>query len=110
MKTGNPVSAYYISGVWLEGGQVTHYAVHRFTNPGVSGITKATKEDVIKVFESRGLPFYTWEWDYQMGYFQKGERIILHEVFNSKILWTVSRNDSRKNLKHLISYSWMGDE
>ncbi|WP_298154088.1 hypothetical protein [Flavobacterium sp.] len=107
MQKGKPKSAYLISGVWRDYGQVTHYAVHELYDPGVSGIRKFSKEKTIELVISSGLPFYTWEWNYDKGHFEMGEAI--HAV-HDHYLWTTSKNEMHKSLGHLISYSWLPDE
>lgn len=107
MKTMNPLSAYFISGVWYDQGMVSHYALHLFHNPGISVGKKHTKDEVIAIVENSGLPVYVCGWDYKEGRFKTGERVICYNGQNGKFLWTESKNESRKNLQHLIKYNWI---
>ena len=100
-------TAYYISGVWRDhAGQVSHYAVHKFLDPGIGGCRKYSKEDVIKVVEAGIKPFYVMGWHYPSGKFIRGERVIIHNAYNGKMLWTEKMENHKKNLKHLIAIDW----
>jgi len=107
MKTPPPFTDYLISGVWMDyKGQVSHYAVHQHLNPGVSGAVKYSREETINLVETSVKPFHVWGWDYKTGRFLKGEKIIIYEGRNGKLLWTAKMEDKKKDLKHLINLDW----
>lgn len=107
MITPPEFTAYLISGIWYDPkGEVSHYAVHKFLNPGVGGCRKLEKSTVIDLVEMSGKPFYIMGWDYNTGKFRQGQQIILVNNQTGKYLWTITKEQRTKNLKHLINVSW----
>lgn len=107
MKTPPPFTAYYISGIWTDyKNQVSHYSVHRFLNPGVSGGKKVSIEEVIDLMGKTTRPFYVFGWDYKSGQFRQGEQIFVFDGYHGKMLWTAKKEERTKNLTHLIKLNW----
>ena len=102
-------TAYLISGIWTDdSGKVSHYAVHQFLNPGVGGCRKMTVTIVHDLILMSGKPFYVMGWDYKVGKFKRGQKVILMNPLGKKYLWTEKQEPHTKNLKHLIKLDWFG--
>ena len=107
MINAKPHSEYFISAVFISLQEVTHYMVHEHLNPGVSGATKMTKQEVITLVENSGMPVFIWEWNYELGRFVKGKQVNCNlDYNNNQYLWINARDPSTKDLKHLIKMDW----
>ena len=105
-ETGPP-NIHYVSGIWEDhSGLVSHYAVHDFLNPGVSGVRKLTKAQMIDLIETEGKLVYVFGWDYKKGHFVQGKQVFCSDGHQGKYLHHKPYEDRTKNLKHLIKISW----
>jgi len=74
MITANPHTGYFITGVFIDITEVTHYVVHKHLDPGVTGGRKMSKQEVIELIETSGLPVFVWLWNYEEGRFLLGKQ------------------------------------
>ena len=102
-----PRNIYYISGILHDdSGLVSHYAVHEFLDPGVTGCRQFTKEELIALIETEGVKVFVWGWDYKTGRFQVGKQVYCSTGKIGKFLHHMPYEQRTKNLKHLIKISW----
>lgn len=102
-----PHTAYFISAVFIDLQEVTHYMVHKHLDPGVSGAEKMTKAEVVDLIENSGLPVFVWEWNYDAGRFLVGKKVNCNlDYHQKKYLWINEKDPKTKDLKHLIKMNW----
>nr|WP_322625661.1 hypothetical protein [uncultured Flavobacterium sp.] len=107
MKTAKPHTGYLISSVFIPLQEPTHYMVHQYLDPGVSGGIKMSKDDVIALVETSGMPVYVWLWNYEQGRFVIGKQVKCNVDYSgAKYLWINEKDPATKNLKHLIKIEW----
>ncbi|MGK4567826.1 hypothetical protein [Flavobacterium sp. 3HN19-14] len=87
-----PVTKYYISGIWKNLQDVSHYAVHINYDPGVSAARKMSRLRAINMVTTQGIEVYTFEWDYNQGLFVHGQRV----KYDGRIFYTEPFSDKKK--------------
>ena len=99
---------YKISGVWKDGNNViTHYAVHTVGETSTSRAGKKSKENAIKLLETKGSSAVTWVWNYSSASWKNGEKVEVVNGSNGKYLRTNPDNTKTDNLAHLIDFDWI---
>ncbi|UMY64665.1 MULTISPECIES: hypothetical protein [unclassified Flavobacterium] len=101
-----PVTICFISGIWTESNRVTHYAIHKFLDPGVTAPAKLTLEQVVEVIEKYKRRIFTWEWSYEAGRFLEGKEVFFKRNERGCYLYTAPYEARTKNLRHLLNLSW----
>lgn len=94
-----------ISGVWINEGIITHYAIHtQALTGGYNRAIKTTKAEAIRQVSNTANETMTWLWDYQNAKWKDGEKVT---VVNGSYLRSNPDNKLTDNLGHLINYNWL---
>jgi hypothetical protein len=97
------VTTYYISGIWMgPEGYPSHYAVHRFFNPGVSAAEKMAREEVAALLGA-GKKCYTWEWSYAKRKFEAKRPVSVHIGSGGRYLCLDWHDQPTRHLSHLLN-------
>ena len=100
------ITQYLISAVYRGNNIVTHFAVHQYYNPGVSGAYKISMAQLKKLFERPGISVYTAEWDYKDGKFMVVQQVFIKTYDASFHFYVLPEDRKTKNLRHLIGLDW----
>jgi len=100
------VTRYYISGVWIVSGKVTHYAIHGCYGNGVSGAVKLSKDETVAMLSSDQKPVNVWGWDYRQKRFLEGKPVQVLDGYGERFLAPIPYEKHTKDLQHLINLSW----
>ncbi|UUC44764.1 DUF3892 domain-containing protein [Flavobacterium cerinum] len=106
------MAEYRITGVWKNGGEITHYAVHeRVRNSTNDGYTirhaiKMRKADVVALLETRGNTAKTYLWNYGSASWSAGADVTV-VAGTPKFLRTTHDGSVKDNLLHLPDYGYV---
>lgn len=96
---------YAISGVWKDGGEITHYAFHVFINPYTIGkAVKKTKTEAVNLLDNTVNSAVTVLWNYTNPEWRIGTEVKVVGTAPNKYLRTNQDGTVRDNLAHLIDY------
>ena len=99
---------YRISGVWKDSNNViTHYAFHTITETGVTGASKKSKDEAVRLLETAGSSATTWIWNYNTSNWMVGENVTLVNSPTGKFLRSNPDKKETNNLGHLINFDWI---
>ena len=99
------MAKYKISGVWKDAnGVITHYALHKVTDTGITRAEKTTKAEAVRILGIQGNSAVTWIWNYQTSFWKEGEQV---EVVDKSYLRSRPDNKVSDNLAHLINCDWL---
>ncbi|HEX8656610.1 MAG TPA: DUF3892 domain-containing protein [Hymenobacter sp.] len=102
------MAKYRISGVWINNGVITHYAVHDVTDAEKRNIglaKKTNKADAIKLVETAGNTVTTIVWNYVKSGWRATEDVHVVGAGTGKYLRSDPDKSLTDNLGHLPNYA-----
>lgn len=104
MNEKSPFKTYYVSGVWINAeGSVSDYCIHQYSDLGISGMKKVTKEQLFGLLTKHGIVVYVLNWNYNKGCFVHGQEV---KLIQGVTINTVPPAEEHQELKHLIRLDW----
>lgn len=106
------MAEYRITGIWEDGGTITHYAVHtRTKNADGKGYSlgkgkKMTKVEAVKLLDQNGNSAKTYLWNYSTSEWYTGGNIEVVDA-TPKYLRTVHDGVTKNNLSHLPDFDYV---
>lgn len=92
---------YYISGIWKDGGHITHVMLHAQTANGIGKGAKQTEAHAIALLRADHT-IITIEWDYAKANWKKGADVGHETVGGRTYLRSHQNRTVNDNLEHLI--------